>query len=69
MYVCICNAVTDSEIRKAVDDGVSSLKQLRRKTGCASSCGCCQAEAMEILHDALAERREIQNLFPIVQTA
>lgn len=62
MYVCICNAVTDSDIRKAVEGGVCSLGQLRKTTGCGSTCGCCKEMATELLQQALAEKRETQQM-------
>ena len=67
MYVCVCNAVTDSDIRKAVDEGVRNIKQLRRTTGCSSICGSCRDEAIEVLQHALAEKREITSLIPVMQ--
>ena len=35
MYVCICNAVTEREIRQAVGLGVTTLKELREGLGVA----------------------------------
>ena len=69
MYVCVCNAVTDSDIRQAVDEGVRNLKQLKRNTGCSSTCGCCREAASEVLQQALAEKREASTLFPFMQTS
>ena len=71
MYVCICNAVTDSDIRSAVDDGVRNFKQLRRATDCGNSCGCCKEMAVDILQQALGKKREgrQQSLLPVMQTA
>ena len=69
MYVCICNAVTDSDIRKAVDDGVRSLKQLRRTTGCGATCGSCNEMATEVLHQFLSEKNEARVLLPLMQPA
>ena len=56
MYVCMCNGVTDRTIRKAVDDGVRTLAELQRRTGCSGSCGSCAELAEEILRDALSRR-------------
>ena len=67
MYVCICNAVTDSDIREAVDDGVRSLSQLRQATGCGTTCGSCRDMAVEVLQQALTEGRSTQTLLPIMQ--
>jgi bacterioferritin-associated ferredoxin len=55
MYVCICNAVTDSAIRTAVSEGASSLCDLSARTGCSTQCGRCVNTAREVLDAALAE--------------
>lgn len=54
MYVCICNAVTEREIRKAVSLGVTTFKELREGLGVASDCGKCGRCVKEILRDELA---------------
>jgi bacterioferritin-associated ferredoxin len=69
MYVCICNAVTDSDIRKAVADGVCNLGQLRQATGCGTTCGCCKELAGEVLQQSLAETRETPLMLPGLQMA
>lgn len=51
MYVCICRAVTDREIREAAIDGARSVRDLRNRLGVASGCGRCAAEACAILTD------------------
>jgi bacterioferritin-associated ferredoxin len=69
MYVCVCNTVTDSDIRNAVEDGVRNLKQLKRSTGCGSSCGRCEKMTVEVFQQALANQRETLNLLPVLQLA
>lgn len=49
MYICVCNAVTDREIRAARERGVSTLPELSASTGAASCCGSCSGHAHEIL--------------------
>ena len=49
MYVCVCRAVTDSQIRDAAQSGVNTLKELRRELGVCSECGQCAASALECL--------------------
>jgi len=51
MYVCICNAVTERAIREAAREGVRSLAELSRRTGCADCCGSCADLAREILDE------------------
>jgi bacterioferritin-associated ferredoxin len=57
MYICVCNAVTESNIRDAVGSGIRNLQQLARATGCGSSCGCCKEMAVEVIQQALHDKR------------
>jgi bacterioferritin-associated ferredoxin len=49
MYVCICNAITEKQIRAAARDGVSDLWGLQAELGVATNCGSCKEVASEIL--------------------
>lgn len=53
MYVCICNAVTDKQIRAEARDGCCSLRELSKRTDCATTCGKCARQAREILADEM----------------
>ncbi|HUL93943.1 MAG TPA: (2Fe-2S)-binding protein [Burkholderiales bacterium] len=55
MYVCICNSVTDREVREAASRGARTLKDLRRELGVASRCGKCASCANEVLSQARRE--------------
>jgi bacterioferritin-associated ferredoxin len=52
MYVCICKAVTDKEIRKAAAKGADNLYELQQSLGVATGCGSCAGHAQEILDAA-----------------
>lgn len=54
MYVCICNGVTDREIRAAVGRGARRLEDLSRELGVATGCGSCACAANELLSEAPA---------------
>lgn len=47
MYICVCKAVSDQDIRRAVAQGVDSFEDLQACTGCTTCCGCCEQEARE----------------------
>jgi len=51
MYICICKAITDTQIRAAVDNGDNSVCKLRKKFGLASSCGSCIEMTESILQE------------------
>lgn len=52
MYICICNAVTEREIRQCAELGVCSLGELRECLGVGSNCGQCRSAAKQILREA-----------------
>ncbi len=52
MYVCICNGITDREIRACVEQGACSLADLQRQLGVATCCGRCEVHARELLENA-----------------
>jgi len=52
MYVCICMAVTERQIRDAARHGARTLKDLRRQFGVASQCGQCATAARQCLAEA-----------------
>lgn len=51
MYVCICQAVTERQVREAVASGVESMRGLREQLGVASECGRCARCAHGILKE------------------
>lgn len=60
MFVCLCNAVSDSQIEDAVDAGVTSFEAIQDSLGVANTCGTCECEVKQILsaklNSALASR-------------
>ena len=54
MIVCVCNNISDREIRQAVELGLTSMDELRRDLGVATCCGQCFSCAEEILNEHLA---------------
>jgi bacterioferritin-associated ferredoxin len=53
MIVCICNNISEREIRQAVDLGLKSMPELHRDLGIASCCGKCGSCAKQVLRDCL----------------
>lgn len=53
MYVCVCNAVTDKQLRKAARDGTRTLKELKQQLRVAQDCGRCAQKASKCLKDKL----------------
>lgn len=49
MFVCICNAITDHQIKETVSAGASTLSDLQAQLGVATCCGCCKDLASSFL--------------------
>lgn len=66
MYVCICNAVTDQEIRAAYAEGAHTFAAIQDELGVATCCGCCEPVAREVLASCRAEQeQEKATLYPL----
>lgn len=49
MYICICNAVTEREIRECAALGSCSLRDLEQCLGVGTTCGRCRESAQAVL--------------------
>ena len=57
MYICSCHAVTDGQIKKAVEDGTKTFRQLCRELRCCTQCGICARYAKEVFDEAKAKQK------------
>ncbi len=64
VYVCICNGVTDRQIREAASAGCTTMAELTMRTGAGANCGSCLDMAMDVLQAAQPAPRE--SVFPII---
>jgi bacterioferritin-associated ferredoxin len=55
MIVCVCNNVSDRKIRQAVDEGMSTMTELRDNLDVATCCGKCHACAKHVLRECLED--------------
>jgi bacterioferritin-associated ferredoxin len=49
MYVCLCNAISDRQIREVVNRGATSLDEVQLHLPVARCCGSCADTAREII--------------------
>lgn len=56
MYICLCKGVTDSQIKECVNNGATSLKQVRRELGVATQCCKCLPEARAIIDQQVSQQ-------------
>lgn len=53
MIVCVCNNVSERQIRRAVDSGLTTMPQLREELGVGTCCGKCHSCAKTVLRECL----------------
>ena len=41
MFVCVCKAVTDTQIHQAIDGGATTREEVTRMCGAGGDCGAC----------------------------
>ena len=53
MFVCLCKAVTDHQIKEAVETGVSSFDDMQNHLSVGTACGGCTCEVKRIIEQKL----------------
>jgi bacterioferritin-associated ferredoxin len=53
MYVCVCKAVTDKQIKLAIEEGACTRRQLYQCTGAGNVCGKCTSHIKQMLDENL----------------
>ncbi len=51
MYVCVCKAITDKQVVRAIDEGADTLMKLKTCLGLATQCGRCSKTARAMLRE------------------
>jgi bacterioferritin-associated ferredoxin len=51
MFVCVCHAVTDTEVTRAIEGGASTREQVTRACGAGGDCGACHEHIEDMIGD------------------
>ncbi|MGB6165073.1 MAG: (2Fe-2S)-binding protein [Pseudonocardiaceae bacterium] len=49
MYVCICRAVTEAEVRGCIADGAGTVKEVVKRSEAGTGCGSCVGKIIALL--------------------
>jgi bacterioferritin-associated ferredoxin len=49
MYVCICRAVTESEVRGCISDGACTVRDVVTRSEAGTGCGTCVGKIVALL--------------------
>ncbi len=56
MYVCLCNALTDGQVRDAAMAGARRPSEVYGACGCAAQCGTCATLMRSLLNEHAAQQ-------------
>ena len=62
MYVCVCNAVTERQIKQAIYDGANTTQLLKQRLNVAMDCGTCDEHLETCLTETLDSETSGLNL-------
>lgn len=57
MYICICNAITERQVRESAKRGARSVEELAGELGVGAGCGRCLECAAVIIKEVLETER------------
>ncbi|MGH3777932.1 MAG: (2Fe-2S)-binding protein [Pseudonocardiaceae bacterium] len=57
MYVCICRAVTEAEVRGCIADGACTVKDVIQRSEAGTGCGSCVGKIVAMLSSTAEELR------------
>lgn len=57
MIVCVCNRITEKEVREAAYKGARTPEMAYACVGCEVQCGCCLDYAQDIIDEECGSKR------------
>ena len=60
MIVCVCNAITESEVRDAARAGATCPVNAYAQLGCEPHCGCCLDYAQDLIDQERSRRPQLR---------
>jgi bacterioferritin-associated ferredoxin len=69
MIVCVCNNISDREIREAVELGIDSMADLYKQLGVGTVCGTCVSYARQVMNEHIDSKTVVTELRRAPQAA
>lgn len=51
MYICLCNALTDRDVKTAIQTGASSVSNVYKAHQCKPQCGKCSCSIRNLIRE------------------
>jgi len=60
MIVCVCNRITEKEVREAARKGARTAEAAYATLGCEPQCGCCLDYAQHVIDEELPKKPHLR---------
>jgi bacterioferritin-associated ferredoxin len=60
MIVCICNRITEKDVRAAARAGAATPECAYSQLGCEVQCGCCLDYAQDVIDEELSAKPKLR---------
>ena len=58
MYICLCQAVTDRDIKASIEAGAVSLSEVQATLPVGMNCGTCRNSAQALIDEVLDDKAQ-----------
>ncbi len=55
MYVCLCNGVSEANIKRLVDEGHHTMREIQKKCKAGNDCGQCLFELKRVVDETCSK--------------
>jgi bacterioferritin-associated ferredoxin len=69
MYVCVCRAVTEQEVKAAIDGGAESVCAVTRACQAGDDCGACHQTIEDMIEEHAEAHGCSKRRLPVVRAA
>lgn len=56
MYICLCKAINETQVRGAIASGIHDVEELGTTLGVGTGCGTCRDHAQGLIDEHLGDR-------------
>lgn len=67
MYVCICRAVTEQEVKAAIEQGATTVKSVTQSCCAGDDCGACHSFIEDMIEERWGAKADGAMHLPVVQ--
>ena len=60
MIVCVCNRISEKEVREAARNGARTPEAAYATFGCEPQCGCCLDYAQDIIDEEVPKKPQLR---------